>query len=64
LAHATGELTWPPVYRVAETDQPKIALRLIFLLGARPLRMSGVDGKPDVLDRREPRQQRVILEDD
>ena len=42
----------------------EIALCLRVLLRARPRRKRGVHGQPHVLERREPRQQRIVLEDD
>ena len=64
LPHPARKLARPAVHRVAETDQSQIALGLLLLFGPRPLRTGGVDSQPDVLDSREPREQRVILKHD
>ncbi len=64
LAHPARQLTRTAVHGIAESDEPEIALCLILLLRARPFRTSGIHGKPHVLECREPRQQRIVLEDD
>jgi hypothetical protein len=55
-------LCGPAVERAAEPDQFEAAARLLQLFGARALRNAACTASR-VLQRREPRQQRVVLED-
>ena len=64
LTHPTRELSRPAVQRVAEADVAERFTRSNKLPLASEIRERRFDSKPDVLERRKPGEQRVVLKDE